>query len=469
MDAKSTVGVLFGEQHFGAARLGDQRLTDRLVHTANLLVAHPGGTFPAKLNTPADLDGFYRLMASPKVTHAAVLAPHQQRTWQQMREHDGVVLIVHDTTVLDYSGLHEIKELGQIGDGNGRGYYCHNSLAVTEDGQVLGLAHQEVHTRRRVPKGETKAQRQRRPDRESRWWKKSSEAIPVAPPGKLWVDVADRGADITEFLDYEEQQGKKYLVRSAHNRRVELEIAGKTECVKLHDFARTLVPAATTREITVSAKAGQPARKATLAVAWMPVTLLPPRQPRGDERGAPLPCVVLRVWELQPPPGVEPIEWILLTNVAVTDDEAAWQRVRWYTRRWIVEEYHKAKKTGCNIEQMQFEYADRLKPAIALVSIVALLLLNLRDVSRCEKQRELPARTLVPVSWVRVLAAWRYGEPRDDLTVGEFFYALARLGGHQNRKHDHPPGWLVLWRGWTELQALHRGALAMGTVRCEET
>ncbi|MBN2292587.1 MAG: hypothetical protein JXM70_09190 [Pirellulales bacterium] len=32
--------------------------------------------------------------------------------------------------------------------------------------------------------------------------------------------------------------------------------------------------------------------------------------------------------------------------------------------------------------------------------------------------------------------------------------ALARLGSHQNRKHDHAPGWIVLWRGWTKLQSM---------------
>ncbi|MBL4883480.1 MAG: IS4 family transposase, partial [Planctomycetaceae bacterium] len=47
---------------------------------------------------------------------------------------------------------------------------------------------------------------------------------------------------------------------------------------------------------------------------------------------------------------------------------------------------------------------------------------------------------------------WRYRKDKD-LTIHEFYMALARLGGHQNRKSDHRPGWLILWRGWTKLQA----------------
>ncbi|NLS97105.1 MAG: hypothetical protein GXX96_33630, partial [Planctomycetaceae bacterium] len=52
-----------------------------------------------------------------------------------------------------------------------------------------------------------------------------------------------------------------------------------------------------------------------------------------------------------------------------------------------------------------------------------------------------------------------YGRIRQDLTVHEFFFALARLGGHQNRKGDHRPGWLILWRGWVELQQMLDGYL----------
>ena len=62
--------------------------------------------------------------------------------------------------------------------------------------------------------------------------------------------------------------------------------------------------------------------------------------------------------------------------------------------------------------------------------------------------------------YIEVLSTWRYGKTRNDLTIHDFFFALARLGGHQNRKHDHRPGWLVLWRGWMKLQYMLDGYLA---------
>jgi hypothetical protein len=459
----------FGRVHFGSADLGDVRRVERLVSVADHLVRHPQGTFPKKFHDPADLKGFYRLMEQPTVTHASVLAPHGTETIRLMREYSGVVLNLHDTTVLDFSGLTEIEELGQVGDGNGRGYYCHNTLAVAADsGFVFGLLAQTLHCRRRVPLGEKKEERRQRPDRESRLWKKNSERIPAPPPDRLWVDVADRGADITEFLDYEEAAGKKYLVRSQHNRLIQREKQGEIERIKLHDQAR-LWPARGQRTIDVPARPGQSARTATVGIAWEAVTLASPRQPRGDERGVPLQTWVVRVAEAAPPPRVEGLEWILLTNVAVTTLAEAFERVDWYGLRWLIEEYHKAMKTGCDIESMQFCYRDRLEPAIALMSVVALTLLQLRDRSRDPETAERPARDYVPLEWVCLLSVWRHDEVRANWTLREFYFALARLGGHQNRKHDHPPGWIVLWRGWTEFQAMLAGASAARTRKCGQT
>lgn len=456
------------EEHFGPAALGDQRLTDRLVAVADQMLRHPDGSFPDKFKNPADLDGFYNLMANPKVTHAQVLAAHYAHTLDAMRAHPGVVLLVHDTTVLDYSGLTAIAELGQVGDGHGRGYYCHNSLAVTPQRQVLGLAQQILHTRRRVPKGETRAARRRRPDRESRLWKKASQAIPAAPLGQLWVDVADRGADVLEFMDHEAAAGKHFVVRSQHNRRVRIRRDGQWQTTKLHDYVRTR-PAQGTRTVAVPAGPGRPARTAVVGVAWEEVELLPSRQPRGEERGVPVRVWVIRVWELQPPTGGEALEWILLTNVAVACLADACERVDWYYCRWVIEEYHKAQKTGCAIERMQFSYAARLQPEIAVLSVVATWLLQLRDASRDPVQQAEPAAKWVPALWLEVLAVWRHGELRPDWTVRDFFMALARLGGHQNRTHDHPPGWLVLWRGWTELQTMAAGAATQRAKRSKET
>jgi hypothetical protein len=76
-----------------------------------------------------------------------------------------------------------------------------------------------------------------------------------------------------------------------------------------------------------------------------------------------------------------------------------------------------------------------------------------------------PATDVVSVEYVRVLSVWRHGRIREDWTIHDFFFALARLGGHQNRKRDHHPGWLVLWRGWSYLQAMLAGVESMKNVK----
>jgi hypothetical protein len=173
--------------------------------------------------------------------------------------------------------------------------------------------------------------------------------------------------------------------------------------------------------------------------------------------------VVLR--EVEAPAGVAPLEWILLSDRPAGDLAEAGEVADWYGYRPIVEELHKGMKTGCGVETLQFTTEAAIRPVIALLSVVAVFLLGLRDAARDPATAAEPATRYVPVSYSEVLCSWRYGEVRPGWTVGEFYWALGRLGGHQNRKNGPPPGWLVLSRGWTRLQAMVDGVEAMGRSR----
>lgn len=463
MDAWETA-TTFGTAHFGAAQLGDKRRTKRLVQTVDAIIRHPDGTLPAKIDDPAALKGLYRLLGKPTVTHASVFAPERQRTLQLIDQAQTTVLVIHDWTELDYTGLLSLMDqLGPIGNGSHRGYLCANSLAVVaQTREVLGLVYQKLAKRPRVKKKESRRERRDRGDRETRLWREASRQVPAPAAGRQQVEIADRGADVLEFLDFMHEQGKDYVVRSKHNRRICLEDGTTT---KLHDYARSL-PLLAQHTVAVGATAQRPARQARVAVAWSQVTLRVPKQPRGETRRVPLTTWVIRLREIDPPAGVEPLEWILLTNVPVQTQADAWERIGWYEVRWVIEEYHKALKTGCGVEKLQLTTEDRLQPAIAVLSVVALHLLNLRDASRRPDARTRPATEVVPATWVKMLSLWRYKEARPNLTVHDFFYALARLGGHQNRKHDHQPGWLVLWRGWMKLQSMVEAASLLEKENC---
>ena len=108
------------------------------------------------------------------------------------------------------------------------------------------------------------------------------------------------------------------------------------------------------------------------------------------------------------------------------------------------EEYHKAQKTGCQIEDLQFHTAQALQPMIALLSVVAVLLLNLREACRQPDADQRPATELVDPIYEETLRNWRYAKLGREMTIKEYTMALGRLGGHMNRKSDGPPGWIVL-------------------------
>lgn len=457
-----------GQAIFGHAQLGDQRRTTRLVDTFNLMQRHPGGTLPDKLPTPADLRAFYRLCDTDDVTHEAIIAAARQYTLARCADCPGPVLMVHDATELDYTSLKSLAaDLGQIGKGFKRGFICQNVLAVAADtGEVLGLVDQILHRRDEVPEKETLAEHRERETRESLLWLHGTEHLPA--DWKL-LDVSDQGSDTFEFLEHEFHSGRRFVIRACKTRKVYAGHEPTGPQQNLKEYANSL-PELGRFTMDVQAQAGRKARKnAEFIVRGGPLSICRPHAKHGQHGDDPLPLYVVQITEVNPPAGEKTIDWTLLTNEPVQTFKDAWQVASWYERRWIVEEYHKSQKTGCQIEDMQFTTTERLEPAIALLSVVAVTLLNLRDASRHPDAKIRRATTILAPDYVEVLSLWRYRKIRTDLTIHEFFYALARLGGHQNRKSDHRPGWLVLWRGWTKLQAMLDGYAAAKGIKCGKT
>jgi len=460
--------VDLGQAIFGHAELGDLRRTTRLAKTFNLMQRHPGGTLPDKLSNPADLRALYRLCDADDVTHAAIIAAARQYTFARIADTPGSVLMVHDATELDYNTLTSLlDDLGQIGSGSRRGYVCQNVLAVCADtGDVLGVVDQILHRRDEVPENETLPQRRERKTRESLLWLHGTVHLPS--DAKL-IDVSDQGSDTFEFLEHEFHSGRRFVVRACKVRKAYAghKPVGPRRYLKEHAHS---LPELGRFTMDVQAQRGRKARKdAEFIVRGGPLLLCPPHAKYGNHGDDPLPLYVVQITEIDPPAGDKAVDWTLLTNEPVRTFADAWRVAGWYERRWIVEEYHKAQKTGCRIEDMQFTTTARLEPAIALLSVVAVTLLNLRDASRHRDAATRRATAILAPDYVKMLSLWRHRKICEDWTVHEFFYALARLGGHQNRKSDHRPGWLVLWRGWTKLQAMLDGYDAANLLKCGKT
>ena len=207
------------------------------------------------------------------------------------------------------------------------------------------------------------------------------------------------------------------------------------------------------QDLELEASKERKARTAHLAISFGRVRLLPPRmQEKTDLR--PIVVEVVRVWEPQPPEGVEPLEWLLLTSVPTQSVEQAWERVDWYRTRWIVEDYHQGLKTGCRLEQRQLQSYEGLRRLLGLLAPTAVRLLQLRAVARQSPQQ--PASLGLPSDLVQVVASLAQ-VPVPELSLQQCWHTIARYGGYLGRKGDGPPGWKTLWKGWFYIQALLEG------------
>ena len=447
----------FVPAYFGNIDLGHKARNECFTRVAQQISRHPGGSLPDKLSNTADYHAMDRLMNRPETTHERVLAAHCERTLAKMQAASGVALILHDTTELDYSKKKSLK-LSPIGNGHGSGYLCHNSLAVNpESREVYGLVSQILHQRVAVPRGEGVKAKRERQSRESRLWSRAVQSLPAVPEGKRWIDIADRGADLFEFLATEKELGRRCVVRSSSNRRVRIGHDGEGDEVLLHNYMRTLPAKGEARSRTIFDRELGKDREVKLRVSWTAVEVLEPHVKKGEYADEPIRAWTVRVWEESPPSSGTKLEWMLLGLDPVTSAAEAWEKCDWYSCRWMVEEFHKAQKTGCEIENLQFRTEAALQPMIAILSVVAVMLLNLRQAARRPDAKERPASEVVEPIYEEVLRAQRYRTDRGEMSVYEFYMAVARLGGHMNRKADGFPGWLTLWRGWQKLQNMVAG------------
>jgi hypothetical protein len=334
----------WADRTFGAVDLGDRRRERRAVQIAAGLMRHPDAMLPQQMGEASVLKATYRLLDEADVTHAALCQPHWDATRHQAGRQN-LVLLIQDTTEVDYSHHPKTEGLGPIGNGGGQGYLLQTVLAVVpEPRQVLGLAAQEPFLRQPQPKGQTTLQRRARP-RESQIWSRMVETVGAPPEGSTWVHVGDRYSDIFDFLETCHHQHCDFLVRVAQDRRIELE-PGQVE--SLLSSVRGLV-GADERDLELPARPKQPARTARVMVSFQAATLHPPAHSR---RKPPLQVWLIRVWEPNPPTEVsEALEWILVTSVPTESVAAAWERAAWYRCRWLAEDYHQCLKTGCRLEQ----------------------------------------------------------------------------------------------------------------------
>jgi hypothetical protein len=444
----------WAKQQFAGCELGDKRRTERLVTLAAQVVSHPAGGLPEQTETWSDLKAAYRLFDCPQVTFEAVAGEH----WRQTRQcAAGRYLVLSDTTELDFGIHRDIPGLAPTGNGGGWGFHLHSALMVAADGEeLIGLAGQTIHYRKPAPKKESASRRLKR-KRESEIWGKVIDQVGRPTEGVQWLHVMDRGADNFEVYCHCVEQRTDWVVRVTQKQRQI--VTPTSERMPLSKYLNTL-PLSGTYELSLRARPQQSARTANIEVRFGRLEVPPPKQQSPYvKRVCQTPIQMWVVWvrEVNAPKGVDPIEWILLTSLPIASFDDAWQVITYYERRWLIEEWHKALKSGCRITESQLKSKGRLEALVGLLSVVSVRLVQLKTAARTDPDR--PAREMIPLRWIRLLCAARKNlRTNASLSVGQFYRELAKLGGFIGRKGDGDPGWITIWRGWYKLHLMLRGA-----------
>lgn len=460
----------WAQLNFSTCELGDKRRTLRLVQVAAQVANNPSASFPDQMETWGDLKAAYNLFDCDDVTFEAIARPHWELTKQRTT---GRYLVIGDTTELDFGIHRDVPGLRPTGNGTGSGFLLHNALMVdSESEEIIGVAGQTIHYR--PEKKETKSKKKENSTqklnrkRESEVWGKVIDQVGPPPEDVEWIHVLDRGGDNFEVYCHLLEQRSGWVVRAGRLNRYVL--AGEDETrMQLADYLPQLEVLGT-YELSLRARPRQPSRTAKLEVRVGPIKMPVPHHKSSWVRELnpqPIAMDVVYVVEVDASADVTPICWVLLTSLPAKTLTKAWTVIEYYESRWLVEEYHKALKTGCRVTDRQLKTASRLEAMVGLMSVTAVRLLRLKSLARTSP--DVPAQRVVPQLWLQMLKAARKGLNRvHDLTVGQFYREVAKLGGFLGRKGDGNPGWITIWRGWEKLNNLVHGVSLASKMKIQE-
>jgi hypothetical protein len=380
--------------------LGDQRREKRARNILQARWNQPQASFCGSFSSWSPAKGAYGLIEhrSADISFSSLLEPHSQATQRRMAA-EPTVLLPQDTSGLNYTGLRQTEGLGSLGEDKGRGLWLHSLLAFRPDGLPLGVLSAECWGRIAPDtKGPGRNGKSIDEKESLRWveaFRTAAQAARRMPQTQLVV-ITDREGDLYELHDATTvgPSNVHLLVRARHDRNLECH-------QKLWEFMARQ-PLGQERPLQLPRGHGQPARQATVQVRWSAITISAPRV--GCKNSWPaLQLWAIWVHEPKPPPGVEALDWMLLTDLPIANAEQAWEKVQWYCRRWGIEEWHRALKNGCGVEHREFKTAEHLKRALAFDLMVAWRVLVCVKLGRTLPQ--LPASVLYSTDELEVLLA----------------------------------------------------------------
>jgi hypothetical protein len=432
--------------------LGDVRRNRRCKLLMQRLAVDPQASINAACDGPSEMVSATRFFQNEAVREEGILAPHRQATLRRMKQ-EPVVLVIQDTTELDFTYEKLIVlGTGPLNDENRLGLLDHVQLAVTPQRLCLGVLGGKTWAR----DAETfRTCKQRKYDpietKESyRWLEGYREACRVAAevPNAQIISVGDAENDIYEcFVEAEKAQAParaEWIMRASENRATPERDGEAGPCTyrKVRDeIGSAKVLGKLTLQLPRTPK--RKARQAELSVHAKQIRLRPPYR-----KGEPLPEITLNVilvQERNPPPGAEPIEWLLLTSLPIRKFRQVQRAIAYYAARWPVEVFFRTLKTGCRVEHLQLHTVARLRRCLMIYKIIAWRVLYVTMLGR--EVPDLPCDAVFSAEEWK--SAWticaKEPPPRKAPPLKTFLPLIARLGGYKGRKGDGPPGPKTMW------------------------
>jgi hypothetical protein len=434
----------------------------------------PDESFPALTSNDSELEALYRFLSNERIEAELVLAPHYRETVRRAALEESVV-VIHDTTAFSFGGETKRKGLGRLKTGSKnavQGFYAHVALVSSiETGAPLGVLGVVPVVREGppIPYPDIHSRRHGRVREFERW--EQLVDITCARLGEVRaVHVMDREGDAYSLFHQLTESAHDFVIRSKGDRALDVPRGDREEPRLLSD-AIERGKYVMSREVQLSARRSDrmarlrkvPERMMRLATLDVSVTRVNVRHPTyvaGRSRhGSPLPrsipVNVVHVREVDAPSDQAPVEWTLLTTLPIDTEEEVQFVIDCYRRRWLIEEFFKAIKTGCAFEKRQLESRHALMNALAVFAPIAWRLLLVRYLAREAPDRS--ASNVLSERQVKILRA-REKVPLDEHpTVRQAMLAIAAEGGHIKNNGD--PGWQVLGRGFEKLLVMELGYL----------
>ena len=433
------------EREMATLKMSDKRLADRTRKIIGDMSENPTGSIPEFCENRSVTQATYNYFSNHASDREAVFQAHRASTIERIKAGGYKrILNLQDTTEYNFNSHPATTDLGPLDNAKVQGFFVHSSLAVSEAGLPLGLLAQQVWVRKAdSPKGSDRPIDQK----ESYKWLLGLDQSSAGFPSEIeLVQVSDQESDIYEYMTHPRADNVQLLLRAYHQRGAMDEVGDVRSILRV-------APVRGQIEVEVTRRPKQPARTAICQVSFKSFKLRPPQK----RPGLPADLKPIKVWailvrEMSPPDGVDPLEWLLLTTLAVRNFEQAYQIIEYYTRRWLIERFHFVIKSGCALEDRQLRKAERLFRFLGIAQIVAWRLLWLTYLGR--SQPDLPCTVaLTADEWQALYIFIHKAPPLPDEppSLGQAVAWIAQLGGFLARKSDGHPGVKVLWRGWRRL------------------